>query len=461
MITSREIRLKSRPVGMPTVDNFELVTVSVPAPTLGEVQVKNLWMSVDPYMRGRMVDRTSYDHLPLSDATPAREIGEAAASNSTMYGWRPLFQLGEALQGGAIGEVVASEDPRFKPGDLVSSMFGWRERFNAPASTLEKLDTLGLPPQAFLGVAGVTGLTAWSGLLKIAALKSGDVVFVSAAAGAVGSVACQIAKLKGHTVIGSAGGANKCAFLRNIGVDHVIDYKSTSNLTEALLRAAPNGIDVYFDNVGGNHLEAALAAANRFARFVLCGMISQYNTVGLPEGPRNIMFVINASGWKALTSRITSTCYRNSFKTCLGGYAMASSCGKRASSRASQMRRQPSSSSSRARTSERCWLSWESASGLKQYSQPDEVRRALCIGLAQVWAGAGTLPRIASHKTRAKNVPKTKITSEINARAQLPKLSTCTIPTLAAYTELSQNTVSLPERVHLIVRHELASTRLI
>jgi NADPH-dependent curcumin reductase CurA len=293
MITSREIRLKSRPVGMPTVDNFELVTVSVPDPAPNEVQVKNLWMSVDPYMRGRMVDRTSYDpHLPVGAATPAREIEEVAASNSTMYGWRPQFQLGEVLQGGAVGEVVASEDPGFKPGDLVSSMFGWRERFNAPVSTVEKLDTLGLPPQAFLGVAGVTGLTAWGGLLKIAALKSGDVVFVSAAAGAVGSVACQIAKLKGNTVIGSAGGANKCAFLRHIGADHVIDYKATSNLTDALLRAAPNGIDVYFDNVGGNHLEAALAAANRFARFVLCGMISQYNAVGLPEGPRNIMFAV-------------------------------------------------------------------------------------------------------------------------------------------------------------------------
>jgi NADPH-dependent curcumin reductase CurA len=292
MTTSREIRLKSRLVGMPTIDNFELVTVSLPDPARNEVQVKNLWMSVDPYMRGRMVDRTSYNpHLPLGEAASARDIREVAASNSIMYGWRPRFHLGEALQGGAIGEVVASEDPRFKPGDLVSSMFGWRERFNTPANTVEKLDTLGLPPQAFLGVAGVTGLTAWGGLLKIAALKSGDVVFVSAAAGAVGSVACQIAKLKRHTVIGSAGGANKCAFLRDIGVDHVIDYKATSNLTDALLRAAPNGIDVYFDNVGGNHLEAALAAANRFARFVLCGMISQYNTVGLPEGPRNIMFV--------------------------------------------------------------------------------------------------------------------------------------------------------------------------
>jgi NADPH-dependent curcumin reductase CurA len=293
VITSREIRLKKRLVGAPSLDNFELVTVSVPAPALGEVQVKNLWMSVDPYMRGRMVNRASYHaHLPLGEATPAREIGEVAASNSTMYGWRPPFKLGEALQGGAIGEIVASEDPRFKPGDLVSSMFGWRERYNAPASTVERLNTLRLPPQAFLGVAGVTGLTAWGGLLKIASLKAGDVVFVSSAAGAVGSVACQIAKLKGHTVIGSAGGANKCAFLRDIGVDHVIDYKATSNLADAVLRGAPNGIDVYFDNVGGNHLEAALAAANRYARFVLCGMISQYNTVGLPAGPRNIMFVI-------------------------------------------------------------------------------------------------------------------------------------------------------------------------
>jgi NADPH-dependent curcumin reductase CurA len=165
MVTSREIRLKSRLVGAPIADNFELATVSVPNPALGEVQVKNLWMSVDPYMRGRMVDRTSYDpHFPFGEATPAREIGEVAASNSTMYGWRPLFQLGEALQGGAVGEVVSSEDPDFKPGDLVLSMFGWRERFNAPTSTVKKLDTLGLPPQAFLGVAGVTGLTAWGGL---------------------------------------------------------------------------------------------------------------------------------------------------------------------------------------------------------------------------------------------------------------------------------------------------------
>ncbi len=136
MITSREIRLKSRPIGMPSPDNFELATVSVPRPARGEVQVQNLWMTVDPYMRNRMADRASY--APSSQ--PGKEvhegaIGGIAASNSTMYGWRPPFQLGEALDGGAIGEVAASDDPRFKPGDLVSSWFGWRERFNAPAGT--------------------------------------------------------------------------------------------------------------------------------------------------------------------------------------------------------------------------------------------------------------------------------------------------------------------------------------
>src|SRR6195256_4767546 len=208
MITSREIRLKSRLVGMPSADSFELVTVPVPRPGPGEVQVQNLWMTVDPYMRGRMADRAIYAPLPRAGA-----IGEIAASNSTMFGWRPNFQIGETLQGGAIGEVAASDDPRFKPGDPVSSWFGWGERFNAPAASLQKLDTFGLPPQAFLGVAGMPGLTAWVGLLKIRMLKPGDVVFVSVAAGAGGSVVCQIAKLMGHTVIGSAGGAAKCAYL--------------------------------------------------------------------------------------------------------------------------------------------------------------------------------------------------------------------------------------------------------
>jgi len=265
MTTSREIRLKSRPVGEPTAANFELATVTLPDPAPGEVQVRNSWMTVDPYMRGRMNDVRSYV---------------------------PPFQIGEALQGGAVGEVTASNDPAFKAGDAVQSFFGWREAFNAPSATVQKLDTHGLPPQAFLGVAGMPGLTAYVGLLKIAALKDGDVVFVSAAAGAVGQVVCQIAKLKGHTVIGSAGGADKAAWLKEIGVDHVIDYKAEPDLTAALLRAAPDGIDVYFENVGGAHMEAALMAAKPFGRFALCGMISQYNATDIGPGVHGLIMAV-------------------------------------------------------------------------------------------------------------------------------------------------------------------------
>jgi len=265
MTTSREIRLKSRPSGTPTAENFELATVTLADPGPGEVQVRNTWMTVDPYMRGRMNDVKSY---------------------------APPFQLGEAMQGGAVGEVVASNDPAFKAGDAVQSFLGWREAFNAPAAAVQKLDTHGLPAQAFLGVAGMPGMTAYVGLLKIAALKDGDVVFVSAAAGAVGQVVCQIAKLKGHTVIGSAGGAEKTAYLKELGVDHVIDYKAEPDLTAALTRAAPDGIDVYFDNVGGAHLEAALMAARPFGRFALCGMISQYNDTDLGAGTRGLIMVV-------------------------------------------------------------------------------------------------------------------------------------------------------------------------
>ena len=265
MTQSREIRLKSRPVGMPQASDFELATVEVAAPAAGQAQVRNLYMSVDPYMRGRMYDRESYV---------------------------PPFQIGATLEGGAIGEVVASADPALKPGDIVQSGFGWREVFNAPAAALQKIDTQGLPPQAFLGVAGMPGMTAYVGLLKIAGCKAGDTVFVSAAAGAVGQIVCQIAKIKGATVIGTAGGADKAAFLKEIGVDHAIDYRAEPDLTAALARVAPKGIDVYFDNVGGSHLEAAINAARPFARFAVCGMISQYNDMAASPGPSNIINVV-------------------------------------------------------------------------------------------------------------------------------------------------------------------------
>jgi hypothetical protein len=272
MTQSREIRLKSRPNGMPTADNFELVTVDLPDPGPGQVQVKNSWMTVDPYMRGRMNDAESYV---------------------------PPFQLGEAMQGGAVGTVTTSNDPSLKAGDLVQSFFGWREGFNAPAAAVQKLETQGLPPQAFLGLAGMPGLTAYAGLLRVAELKDGDVVFVSGAAGAVGSIVCQIAKIKGHTVIGTAGGPDKVAFLKEIGVDHAIDYRAEKDLTAAVARAAPGGIDVYFDNVGGSHLEAALMTAKPFARFALCGMIASYNDTDLGAGVRGMMMTVG----KQLTLR--------------------------------------------------------------------------------------------------------------------------------------------------------------
>ncbi len=266
-VRSREIRLKSRPEGLPTPEAFEVAEVTLPPPAAGEVQVRNLWMSVDPYMRGRMTTRKSYV---------------------------PPFQLGEALQGGAVGRVTASNAEGLAAGDLVQSMYGWREAFNAKAAGLQKLPDLDLPPEAYLGVAGLPGLTAYVGVTRIAEVKTGDVVFVSAAAGAVGSVACQIAKIKGATVVASAGGPEKCAFLREIGCDQVIDYKAEPDLTAALQRAAADGIDVCFENVGGAHLEAALECGNFFARFALCGSISDYNGKE-PVGPRNLANAITRS----------------------------------------------------------------------------------------------------------------------------------------------------------------------
>lgn len=266
MTVSSEIRLNSRPVGMPQPGDFVQAQVTLEPPGPGLVQVKNLWMSVDPYMRGRMYDRPSYV---------------------------PPFQIGAPLEGGAVGEVVASKDPGFAPGDLVLSMLGWREAFNAPASALEKLPRIaGVPPQAYLGVLGMPGLTAYSGLLRIGEPRAGETVFVSGAAGAVGSIVCQIAKIKGCTVIASAGSDEKGAWLKSVGVDEVINYKTCGDLVAALKAAAPKGIDVYFDNVGGAHLEAAIECARPLARLVECGMIADYNATQAPPGPRNMVQIV-------------------------------------------------------------------------------------------------------------------------------------------------------------------------
>jgi len=245
----RAWHLKSRPSGMPTEDNFELKPVELPPLADGQVRVKNLWLSVDPYMRGRMNDVKSYV---------------------------PSFQVGEPMDGGAIGEVIESKAEGFQPGDLVQHMSGWRDEAVVPARIAQKLPDFGAPPELFLGILGVTGVTAYFGLLDVASAKAGDVVFVSAAAGAVGSAVVQIAKAKGLSVIGSAGGAEKCEFVRSIGADQVIDYKAGSIL-KGLAAAAPDGIDVYFDNVGGDHLDAAFAVARNNARFAICGMIEGYN----------------------------------------------------------------------------------------------------------------------------------------------------------------------------------------
>ena len=245
----RAWHLKSRPSGMPTEENFELKPVELPPLADGQVRVKNLWLSVDPYMRGRMNDVKSYV---------------------------PSFQVGEPMDGGAIGEVIESKAEGFQPGDLVQHMSGWRDEAVVPARIAQKLPDFGAPPELFLGILGVTGMTAYFGLLDAASAKAGDVVFVSAAAGAVGSAVVQIAKAKRMTVIGSAGGAEKCEFVRSIGADQVIDYKAGSIL-KGLAASAPDGIDVYFDNVGGDHLDAAFAVARNNARFAICGMIEGYN----------------------------------------------------------------------------------------------------------------------------------------------------------------------------------------
>ncbi|MGK0492744.1 MAG: NADPH-dependent curcumin reductase CurA [Sphingomonas echinoides] len=255
MPMSRAWSLKSRPNGMPVASDFELIDLPTTALNDGEMRIANRWLSVDPYMRGRMNDVKSYV---------------------------PPFALGEPMQGGAIGEVIESRAEGFAVGDVVQHFLGWRDEAVLPATQVQKLPALGVPPQQFLGLLGMPGMTGYFGLLHVAEAKAGDVVFVSAAAGAVGSTVVQVAKASGMTVIGSAGGADKCALVKGLGADAVIDYKSEGPLLKKLLAAlqglGKDGIDVYFDNVGGEHLDAALATGNLHARFAICGMIDIYNT---------------------------------------------------------------------------------------------------------------------------------------------------------------------------------------
>ncbi len=260
---ARAWHLKSRPDGLPTAENFELKPIDLPPLEDGMVRVANRWLSVDPYMRGRMNDVKSYV---------------------------PPFAIDAPMDGGAVGEVVESTTAGLQPGDLVVHMAGWRDEAVLPAQALTKLPEIGAEAQAFLGNLGLTGGTAYFGLLEAASAKEGDIVFVSAAAGAVGSAVVQIAKAKGMKVIGSAGGAEKCEFVESLGADAVVDYKAQPIL-KGLAAAAPDGIDVYFDNVGGDHLDAAFALARQNARFAICGMIEGYNAAE-PMSFRFIMRVI-------------------------------------------------------------------------------------------------------------------------------------------------------------------------
>jgi len=269
---TREIQLAARPRGEPQDSDFRLAETELPDPGPDQVLVRNTWMSVDPYMRGRMNDARSYV---------------------------PPFALDAPLEGGAVGEVVASRADAIPEGATVLHNLGWRDHALLSANEVRQVDTDLAPAQTYLGVLGMPGLTAYVGLLDVAALREGDVVFVSGAAGAVGSVAGQIAKLRGHRVIGSAGSPEKVAhLLDDLGFDAAFDYHD-GPVAHQLREAAPDGIDVYYDNVGGEHLEAAIDALRTHGRVALCGMISVYNATEPPAAPRNLHLAVG----KRLTLR--------------------------------------------------------------------------------------------------------------------------------------------------------------
>jgi NADPH-dependent curcumin reductase CurA len=259
-IVSREIRLASRPKGVPTVENFDLAQTELAPLKDQQVLVRNRYMSVDPYMRGRMNEGKSYV---------------------------PPFGLGKPLEGGAVGEVIESHTKEFKAGDAVTSNLGWREYFIASPKELHLVNSEVRPLSVYLGALGMTGMTAWVGL-NLVEVKAGDIVYISGAGGAVGSVAGQLAKLRGCRVIGSTGSMEKVMFLREeCGFDIAFDYK-VGPVIEQLELEAPEGIDVYFDNVGGETLEAALSTLRVHGRIIACGGISGYNVEQPQPGPTNL-----------------------------------------------------------------------------------------------------------------------------------------------------------------------------
>ena len=261
---NKEIRFASRPVGLPSGDNFQLVESEIPQPGDGEVVLRTTYISVDPYLRGRMREGKSYI---------------------------PPFQIGQVIQSGIVGEVLESRADNFKPGDIVTGMGGWQLYNLMKAEELRKVPP-GFSPSTSLGVLGVTGLTAYFGLLDNGQPQEGETVVVSGGAGAVGMSVCQIAKIKGCRVVGIAGGPEKCRYLKEeLGVDAVVDYKA-GDVSQALKEASPKGVDIYFDNVGGEVSDAVLPLINHGARIIICGQISMYNNAKIELGPRPQPFLL-------------------------------------------------------------------------------------------------------------------------------------------------------------------------
>lgn len=262
---SREVRLVARPAGFPSEDLFEVAETPIPDPADGELLVRNAYLSVDPYMRPRMNDVRSYV---------------------------PAYALGEAMTGAAVGRVELSRNPAFGEGDWVLHTLGWREWALSDGSGMRTIDPSVAPVSTALGVLGMPGFTAYYGLFELGRPKAGETVFVSGAAGAVGSTAGQMAKIAGCRLVGSAGWDEKLAWLRELGLDAVFNYRERS-AREALAELAPDGIDIYFDNVGGDQLEAAIGALRTYGRVVACGSISRYNDAQPTPGPRNMFMVVS------------------------------------------------------------------------------------------------------------------------------------------------------------------------
>jgi NADPH-dependent curcumin reductase CurA len=273
---NRRIVLASRPEGEPVPENFRLETAPVPQPGPGELLLKTRYLSLDPYMRGRMSAARSY-------AKPV--------------------EPGDLMVGGTVSEVVASKHDDFKPGDVVLGQMGWQEYAVSPRAGLRKLDPAAAPIQTALGVLGMPGMTAYTGLLNIGQPKEGETVVVAAATGPVGSLVGQIAKLKGCRAVGIAGGADKCrALIDEFGFDAAVDHRSP-DLGARLKEACPKGIDVYFENVGGAVWDAVFPLLNDFSRIPVCGLVAQYNMTELPPGPDRTPVLMRAILSKRLLLR--------------------------------------------------------------------------------------------------------------------------------------------------------------